>query len=216
MAQHNSRSIACILEVQQKVLCALAYLGKYYHTHILQEKLLKWIDTDHQNYRTTLNELSSRGWLVEELPYQGAVPILLVNPKRMMEILDFLLTDQQDWKTEIEGLVPSVSSFNLFESIVLAVFESDILDDTAVLSRICNLLEEDKSIAHEMLALFRYYSHGEFNPIDDGNTAYTYILLGLRFMHQGDLDNASSQWSHALSLNGNQLFKNPLTTRWRN
>lgn len=197
--------------LQQKLLCALAYLGKYYHTHISQEKLLKWIDTDHQNYRTTLNELSSKGWLVEELPYQGAVPILLVNPKRMMEILDFLLTDQQDWKTEIEGLVPNVSSFNLFESIVLAVFESDILDDTAVLSRICNLLEEDKSIAHEMLALFRYYSHGEFNPIDGGNTAYTYILLGLRFMHQGDMDKASSMWSHALSLNRNQLFKNPLT-----
>lgn len=53
---------------QQKLLCALAYLGKYYHTHISQEKLLKWIDTDSQNYRTMFNELYTKGWFVEELP----------------------------------------------------------------------------------------------------------------------------------------------------
>ncbi len=214
MMKDNSRYTTLIKKQtlqQQKLLCALAYLGKYYHTHISQEKLLKWIDTDNQNYRTMFTELTSNGWLVEELPHQGAVPILLVNPKRMMEILDFLLTDQQNWKTEIEGLVFNVSFFKLFENLVLAVFESDNLDDTAVLSRVCDMLEEDKSIGHEMLVLFRYYSHGEFNPVGGGNSAYTYILLGLRFMHVGDLDKASTMWNHALSLNGNQLFKNPLT-----
>lgn len=196
---------------QQKVLCALAYFGKYYHTQISQEKLLKWINSDRQDYKNMFTEFTSKGWLVEELTHQGAAPILLVNPKRMLEILDFLLTDQQDWKTEIEGLVSNVSPIKLFENLVLTVFESDILDDSAVLSRMCGMLEDDKRIGHEMLALFRYYSHGEFNPIDGGNTAFTYILLGLRFMHMGELDKASSMWNHALSLNGNQLFKNPLT-----
>lgn len=214
MMKDNSRHTTFTKKLtiqQQKLLCALTYLGKYYHTHLSKDRLLEWMETNIQTHNNTLNELYTKGWLVEELPHQGAVPILLVNPKRLIEILDFLLTNQPNWKKEIEGLVPNVSSFKLFENLALAVFESDILDDTAVLYRICNLLEENKSIGHEMLALFRYYSHGEFNPIDGGSTAYTYILLGLRFMHQGDLDKASSMWSHALSLNGKQLFKNPLT-----
>lgn len=68
------------------------------------------------------------------------------------------------------------------------------------------LTVQQKSIGREMLALFRYYSHGEFNPIDCGSTAY--ILLGLRFLHQNDLDKSSSMWRHALSLNGKRLFQN--------
>lgn len=196
---------------QQKILCALAYLGNYYHTHLSQEKFLKWIDTDRQDYKNMFNELSTKGWLVEEVIHQGAVPIPLVNPKRMLEILDFLLTDQPNWKAEIEGLIQSVSPFKLFENLVLAFFESETLDDTSVLPRLCNMLEEGQSIGREMLALFRYYSHGEFNPVDCGSTAYTYILLGLRFLHLDEIDKASSMWEHALSLNGNRLFHNPLT-----
>lgn len=211
MAQHNSRSIACMPEVQQKALCALAYLGKYYHTHLSKERFLKWVDKDCQTHSSILNVLTSKVWLVEERTHQGAVPIPLVNPKRMLEILDFLLTVQPNWKAEIEGLVTNVSPFSLFENLILAFFESDTLDDTSILSRFCSMLADRQNVGREILALFRYYSHGEFNPVDCGSTAYTYILLGLRFLHQDDLEKAASMWEHALSLNGNRLFHNPLT-----
>lgn len=111
---------------QQKTLCVLAYLGKYYHTNMSQDRLLKWIEVGCPDYKNMLNELSTKGWLVEELPHKGAVPILLVNPKRLLDILDFLLIVQPKWKAEIEGLVPKVSPFCLFENLVLAIFESDI------------------------------------------------------------------------------------------
>lgn len=56
---------------QQKVLCTLVYFGKYYYSHISQEKLLKWINSDRQDYMTMFNELFTKGWLVEELPHHG-------------------------------------------------------------------------------------------------------------------------------------------------
>ena len=73
---------------RQKLLCALAYLGKNYHTHLSKDRLLEWMETNIQTHNNTLNELYIKGWFVEEMPHQGAVPILLVNPKRMLEVLD--------------------------------------------------------------------------------------------------------------------------------
>ena len=201
MAQYNSTSITSMSEVQQKMLCALAYLGKYYHTQLQIEKLLSWIGSDTKQYNDITNELQSKAWLVEDVAYLEGCPILLVNPIRLSEILDFLLTSHPEWKSELESLVPHFSSFRNFEDLLMEFFNADIIDSCNILPRVCQSLTEKLGTAREMLSLFRYYSHGEFSPIERGTTAYTFILYGLRYQHQGDNKKAASMWAHALKLN---------------
>lgn len=139
MAQHKSRSIACMPEVQQKVLCAQAYLGKHYHTQLQIEVLLSWIDSDTKQYKDTTNELQSKSWLVADVTYLDGCHILLVNPIRLSEILGFLLTSHPEWKSELESLVPHFSSFRNFENLLMSFFYSDIIDSCSILSRFCQL-----------------------------------------------------------------------------
>lgn len=211
MAQYNSRSIAGMSVAHKKILCAWAYLGKHYHTQLQIEKLLSWIDSDMKQYKNITNELQAKAWLEEDVAYLDGCPILLVNPIRLSEIIDFLLTSHQEWKSEIESLIPHFSSFRNFENLLMSFFDADIIDSSSVLPRFCQCLAEKQEVAHEILSLFRYYSHGEFAPVDGVTTAYTFILYGLRYRHLGDYKKAAAMWTQALALNGNKWFRNPLT-----
>lgn len=208
---HHSKSVSGLPIVQQKILCAMAYLGRNYHLHLPLDQILSWVEVEEPLYKDHIRILCSKGWLVEEKNHLDGTSVLLVNPRKLPEVLDFLLCTHTEWKAEIESLTPHFSPFKAFEDLLMAFFNADIIDSCNILPRVCQSLTEKQGTAREMLSLFRYYSHGEFSPIERGTTAYTFILYGLRYQHQGDNKKAASMWAHALKLNGDRLFRNPLT-----
>ena len=92
MEIHQSRSLAGLSVADQKILCAIAYLGRNHPLMLPDEKMLSWMGCDKHSYKDQVKNLSSIGWLVEDAQHHESCHLLLINPKKLSEVLDFLLT----------------------------------------------------------------------------------------------------------------------------
>ena len=137
---HHSKSVSGLPIVQQKILCAMAYLGRNYHLHLPLDQILSWVEVEEPLYKDHIRILCSKGWLVEEKNYLDGTSVLLINPRKLPEVLDFLLCIHTEWKAEIESLTPHFSPFKAFEDLLMAFFNADIIDSCNILPRVCQSL----------------------------------------------------------------------------
>ena len=106
------------------------------------------------------------------------------------------------------------------DRVVAMLFNADITDkyDTVLelIDYLTNMPVEEKEKAKEIVALYRYYAFGEYNPIGKGNSLFDCILRAIYALHTKDYDIAESMFTKALKIrnkdsNIKNVFTNMLT-----
>lgn len=110
---------------------------------------------------------------------------------------------------------PEQTFAGFFEAMVVYLQEYDILDTN---DKLPQLLEERKDLSDscrkeltEMLALYRYFSHGEYKAYKTGipKTLYALLLEGIHAVNWGEYGRALVCLGAAMKLrNKNSLHKN--------
>ena len=119
------------------------------------------------------------------------------------------------------NILPLDCIVDYFKLVSVNGFYADVVDtDNAIPTLLKSydfLPREDYKEIQELLALYRYYSLGEFQPVADGTTMFHFILLGVRSLHQRQYAEAGIFLDKALKLRNKlvvrekDIFMNVLT-----
>ena len=107
-----------------------------------------------------------------------------------------------------------------FECVMVDSFYADIVDEDNAIQTLLKSYDYLPAAQYqqmqEVVALYRYYSIGEYQPLSNGKTVYHLILLGVRCLHQRQYPEAGIFLEKALKMRNKEakiknVFMNMLT-----